>query len=247
MERQKSFIRIEEHIFINEEIKRMCCEQDIKHSFSSPYYPQGNSVVERQFKIIKDLLFCTSKENRVDWEECLWMVQRSLRFSFNESIQMSPYESIFYRRPRINNCSPKYVTVESLQRKLIKKFHKACAKNISNKLSSSRFMVGDHVFAKILPIKKGVYLPKFDGPYTVDDIRGSSLTLKNVLTGKKIVRNEHHIKKAHSVPSEQRKQYFLDPIQSGSTSNPNSTTPQHHRYPNRLRVSPNRFGVQFLS
>jgi len=233
--------------FVNEEMKKMCREQDIKHSLSSPYYPQGNSVIERQFKTIKDLLFCTSKEKRVDWEECLWMVQRALRFSFNESIQMSPYESIFYRRPRINNSFSKCSIGEPLQSKLIKKFHRACLKNIANKLSSSRFKVGDNVFAKILPIEKGVYLPKFDGPYTVANIRGSSLTLKNISTGKTIERNEHHVKKAPKFSSEQVQRYFLDSTQPKSISQHDSLTTKHHRYPNRQRVSPNRLGYQMLS
>jgi len=230
--------------FVNDQIKQMCNEHHIKHSLSSPYYPLGNSVVERQFKTIKDLLFCTSKENCIDWEESLWIVQRSLRFTFNDSVNMSPYEAIFYRSPRLNNSITKNVMFERIQKNLIKKFEKSCSKNMSNKLSDSKFKIGDKLYAKILPIKKGVYLPKFDGPYIVKEIRGSGLILKNVANGKIIARNEHHVKRTPQSENEKKLKYFCDPNIKPSANEREPNTHQLHRYPERRRQSPNRLGFQ---
>ena len=42
--------------FTSKHFQDMCNEYGIRKTFSSPYYPMGNSIVERQFKTIK--IFC---------------------------------------------------------------------------------------------------------------------------------------------------------------------------------------------
>jgi len=228
--------------FVNSLMRDMCQEQNIKQSFSSPYYPMGNSVVERLFKTVKDLLFCTTAENKLDWQECLWLVQRTLRFSYNESNGMSPFESIFHRRPRIDT-----VTRDSIQRKiqekLVEKFNKTCSKNLSNQLKACKFSVGDYVYAKILPVKRGVYLPKFDGPYVVENVKGSSLTLRHAYSGKVIARNEHHVKNSPVPNKKPCIKFFIDARSNSFCSDKKpSTSVICHRYPKRERETPNRFG-----
>ena len=49
--------------FTSKHFQDMCIEYGIRKTFSSPYNPMGNSIVERQFKTIKDLLFCTCNED----------------------------------------------------------------------------------------------------------------------------------------------------------------------------------------
>ena len=48
--------------FLNEKVNEICATLKIRHSTSSPYYPEGNSMVERLFKTIKDFIFCITRE-----------------------------------------------------------------------------------------------------------------------------------------------------------------------------------------
>ena len=41
------------------ELKELCDRFGIQHSFSSPFYPQGNGKVERTIYTMKDMLYCT--------------------------------------------------------------------------------------------------------------------------------------------------------------------------------------------
>jgi len=72
--------------FMSELMKKMCTDFGIKKTKSSPYYPKGNSVIERLFKTTKDHMYCVHRESREEWDKTLWKVKLSLRQSFNKSV-----------------------------------------------------------------------------------------------------------------------------------------------------------------
>ena len=230
--------------FTSKHFQDMCIEYGIRKTFSSPYYPMGNSIVERQFKTIKDLLFCTCNENGTDWEQSLWKIEQALRISYNVNNEASPYELIFQRQPRIPNSLPKSEDQAKTQSKLITLFNKKCKKNSQNKLHQCKFRAGEKVFAKILPARKGIYEAKYEGPYIIERVKGSSLVLKNLCNEKIITRNEHHVKRYTGEWRHEKQVYIHEPSfnESSQSSNGKSQSRSTRRYPSRLHQKPKKLG-----
>jgi ribosomal protein L21E len=63
------------------------------------------------------------------------------------------------------------------------------------------FEVGTTVMAKVLPVMKGLYLPKYEGPYCIKRKIGEwTYELEHTGTRKIIIRNHHHLKKTETDP-----------------------------------------------
>jgi len=227
--------------FTGEIMKTLCDAYDIRKSFTSPYYPMGNGMIERLFKTVKDQIYCVCKAKGVQWNESLWQVESSLRMSYNNIVGMSPYEAIFQRHPTfLFDNAADYHNFKT-EDKLLTQAAKACRKNIDIQISKCKFAIGDLVYAKVLPIQKSVYSPKFSGPFKVQSVSGSSLTLRHTVNGKIIVRNEHHLKKLNSPAFEPIRYVFL-PDEHSTDGKLNHDLPTVQRYPNRTRHGPSRYG-----
>ncbi|XP_058103086.1 uncharacterized protein LOC131246729 [Magnolia sinica] len=57
--------------FKNRDIEKLCQKSSIHHSFSTPYYPVANALVEAFNKTIVKILKKTVTENKRDWDEKL--------------------------------------------------------------------------------------------------------------------------------------------------------------------------------
>lgn len=232
--------------FISAEFDRLLKKWNVKHSMSSPYYPKGNSIVERLFKSVKDMIYCFAKEKNMEWDECLHQVEFALRCCTNSSTKLSPYEALFGFQVKMsaeikNNRN-------EITQKMLKLAMKA-AREKSKVRGQLNHKIGDLVYAKILPQnQKSVYKPRFDGPYEIVNIRGScSYDLKHIQTGKYITRNIHHLKfvdKDH----DSKLKYIVNSQSSSNISKENESNPDQSRHqesssrPIRNRTKPVRFG-----
>jgi hypothetical protein len=59
-----------------------------------------------------------------------------------------------------------------------------------------QFKIGEFVYAKIFPPRKGIDQPRYDGPFKIVNVKGEwCYVLENCRTGRIVERNHYHIKK----------------------------------------------------
>ena len=81
--------------FTAEILIEFCNVFGIKQIFSSPYHPQGNSIVERLSRTVKDRVFATCHDLKNEWNEALPLIEMGLRATRLNKSKYSPNEIIF--------------------------------------------------------------------------------------------------------------------------------------------------------
>ena len=67
----------------------------IGKSRSSPYYPQGNSVIERCFRTVKDRIYAFCESERCTWNIAMSYVQLGINSTIASGTGYTPFEAIF--------------------------------------------------------------------------------------------------------------------------------------------------------
>ena len=232
--------------FENQVMYNLCNFLGIRKSKSSPYWPQGNSVVERLFRTVKDMLSTTMKSRNQNWVSILPSVEFALRCTVHRSTNFSPYEIIFGRKMRtpFSKVDSKSQSVKNNNTvcdfvKEIKHNNDVVHREIRNdqKLKLMKktekeilYPMGTMVMAKILPPVRGLNNPRYSGPYKIIVRKGKwNYTLEDE-TGKKIERNFHHLKPVRN-------------IKMGNTQNM-PRNEERPRYPKRAHSQPVRYGYE---
>ena len=134
-----------------------------KIKLSSPYYPQGNSVIERSHKTLSNMLRTMLLEKRGrDWSSLLPSVMLYMNSMIQEKTGVSACEILFGHNPNLpSDISFTPVTSLSNDRECYVKQLKRDLKDIRQKLSrvlgqdsdqsDNPFSVGDKVIIVILP------------------------------------------------------------------------------------------------
>jgi hypothetical protein len=160
---------------------------------SSAYHPQTDGQTERVNQIIEDMLRACVLRDGPNWDKHLPLAEFSYNNSYQESIQMSPFEAL-YRRPCRTPLSwsefgesvisgPNIVTEAEEKVKQIQANIPAAQshqKNYADKRCNPlEFKVGDHVYLRVSPMKgvrrfgiKGKLAPRYIGPYPIIDKYG---------------------------------------------------------------------------
>ena len=154
-----------------------------KIKLTSPYYPQGNSVIERSHRTLSDMLrtMLLEKEGR-DWSSLLPSVMLYMNSMIQEKTGVSACEILFGNNPNLpSDISYTPVTSLSDDKEGYVKQLKRDLKDIRQKLSrvlgqdldqiDNPFAVGDKVIIAILPHENANKLmAKWKGPFTVTKI-----------------------------------------------------------------------------
>ena len=154
-----------------------------KIKLTSPYYPQGNSVIERSHRTLSNMLRTMLLEKRGrDWSSLLPSVMLYLNSMIQEKTGVSACEILFGRSPNLpSDISFTPITSLSNDREGYVKQLKRDLKDIRQKLSrilnqnkdqsSNPFAVGDKVIIAVLPHENdNKLMAKWKGPYTVTKI-----------------------------------------------------------------------------
>jgi hypothetical protein len=73
---------------------------DTKLLHSSAYHPQTSGQTERVNQILEDMLRACALEFPQKWDDCLPLAEFSYNNSYQESIEMAPFEALYGRRCR---------------------------------------------------------------------------------------------------------------------------------------------------
>ena len=190
-------------------ISELCVSMEIKRTFSSPYYPQSNGLIERTFKTMKSMITASLK-NHSCWDDVITHVEYGLRMSPHKSVKYSPFEVLFGRKPRlfINEARPyKKKTMEefmSHHRKIFEEVQNYNSNQIAKQAEyynrgkySHELSVGD-----IVMVENPFYKPfgkRFVGPFKIlEKINALTYKLYSQKLNKIIQRNYNQVKKIGS-------------------------------------------------
>ena len=196
--------------FENELISDMCKLLGVRKSRSSPYYPQGDGIIERMFRTAKDMIYATCKSRQKDWVDILPSVEMGLRCTQTKKYKLTPYEIIFGREMvtplNVDDWNKKYTYNKFVQSEYVAGIRKTLAEihdkirqingRDENRIVEQGFTLGEKVYVKIFPIRKAINQPRYVGPFEIIKIKGRwCYVLKNCKTGKIVERNYYHIKR----------------------------------------------------
>jgi hypothetical protein len=160
---------------------------------SSAYHPRTDGQTERVNQILEDMLRACVLHYGKNWDKCLSLAEFSYNNSYQSSLKMAPFESLYGRRFRTPlNWSqagereifgPDLVLeAEEKVRVITKNLEAAQARQKSyqdRRRKPLQFDVGDHVYLKVLPTKgvqrfgiKGKLAPRYIGPYEIKETCG---------------------------------------------------------------------------
>ena len=182
------------------EWKSFCNKYDISKATCSPYYPQGNGIVERLFRTVKDRLFATTREKKLDWIDAIPHIELGLRSTKNMKTGFSPNEIVFgtamkfpWKTSQLQSfAGSTYEDYMDHQNKRIENIHKAIRDRNMKVTVENKYEIGDLVMIKSV-ISNGWLRPKFIGPCRIIQIIHPKV-YKLEHKGKYFIRNEFHLK-----------------------------------------------------
>ncbi|KAL4341972.1 hypothetical protein GQ457_08G032080 [Hibiscus cannabinus] len=157
-------------------------------NFSTSYHPQTDGQSEWVIQVLEDMLRCCIIDFQGTWEKQLLLVEFAYNNSYQASIQMAPYETLYGRRCRTPVCwaeaghkllpMPDILKGTTEKVKLISERLKAAFDRQKSYADLKRreveYAVGDKVFLKVSPWKKvmrfgrkGKLSPRYIGPYEI--------------------------------------------------------------------------------
>jgi transposase InsO family protein len=194
--------------------KQLCSSLSIKKTRSTPYYPQGDGVVERLFGTVKPIIKICCEEQGYNWTKVLPGIQLSLNNSKIEKLGFSANEIVFGTQwndiqtsQETNNNYP-FIRYNSVDERVahVKQTLKRISSIIKMKQGNERshetqpirqpnIKLNDIVYVKTLVTRTG--RNAYDGPYKVIKNLGlNAVRVINLKTWKEIEVNLSHVKRA---------------------------------------------------
>ncbi|GKV03839.1 hypothetical protein SLEP1_g16082 [Rubroshorea leprosula] len=157
-------------------------------NFSTAFHPQTDGQSERTIQILEDMLRACVLDWKGSWDQHLSMAEFAYNNSYQSSIRMAPFETLYGRRCRSPVCwmevgkrsilGPELVQQSSEIVQLIKERLRAAQSRQKSYADRRRrdleFEVGDHVFLKVSPTRGilrfgilGKLSPRYIGPYPI--------------------------------------------------------------------------------
>ncbi len=187
--------------FTSDLFKQLCMILQCKQTFSTPYHPEGDSVVERLFGTVKPMLAMLQEERDCsDWSKLLPVVELAIHTCNNTTTGFTPSEVLFggnlntvisasstIKEHHFNNAAEYIVSLQSA----IKHIHRHIRSigKQQQKYSAPRFQPGDMVLVRLSPLVK-----QFSSLYKVVRYLGQHSYVLEDRNGGTIKRNEKFMK-----------------------------------------------------
>ena len=243
-------------------IYQLCRLYNIKKSRSSPYHPQGNGLVERENRSIKNLLRSAISDDQSDWDDALPHCVHARNTEVHSSTGYSPYEMLYAKEPSVVivnsdiETNSEYVARLAAARKHIEfaartklrseqiRRHKQYER--THKTRVEPLKVGDQVLITNEGTHPGLSKrlePKYKGPMTLVSLNKQTGTVENPDNNR---RKDVHLSKIHKyLPSSEGKDQQLTPSTAKNPSaNINNNKPVYVTKSGRNSKPVNRFSPQ---
>ncbi|GFV92858.1 transposon Tf2-6 polyprotein [Trichonephila clavipes] len=180
--------------FISDVFEHLSHRLDIKHMKTVTYRPQSN-LTERVNRNLVQMIASFVEENHENWDQFLHEFAFALRTAVNETTNKTPAE-LFLGRKIITPFSKlinvkedaKYVgnNIEKLfeeARRNMQKQHRSWEKHYNLRRRDVHIKVNDlvllqtHFLSAAGKKQVGKFMPKFEGPYKVLEIKGNNLVI----------------------------------------------------------------------
>ncbi|GFU78227.1 retrovirus-related Pol polyprotein from transposon 297 [Trichonephila clavipes] len=180
--------------FISEVFEHLSHRLDIQHMKTVTYRPQAN-LTERVNRNLVQMIACFVKENHENWDRFFHEFAFALRTSVNETTNKTPAELFLGKKiitpfSKLINVTEgaEYVgrNIEKLfdeSRQNMRKQHKNWEKYYNRKRREVSIKVNDLVLVQTHFISAvgrrvvGKFMPKFEGPYRVLEVRNNNLII----------------------------------------------------------------------
>lgn len=189
---------------------KFCKEFGIQREYSSPYHPQGNGIVERLARTVKDRVYAASKQFGKEWNETLPLIEMGLRASNVKNTKYSSHEIVFGNKlnlPWDKSASTDETKgfdayIDGLIRKqnIIKEVIFKQNKPLPTDLKQ-QFRRGELVMVK-QRIEQGLLKPKYFGPAKICKMVNEK-TYELLYNGRRYVRHESLLKRCYKNQVEQ--------------------------------------------
>ena len=184
----------------------------IRHIHSSAYHPQSQGCLERFHRTLKSILTKFCLENNKDWDEGIQIALYAIRCTKQDSLQHSPFELMFGRKPRENlriiyelykGEEPPQQLAEYISKleERMKCARRLAADNLMNvqdymkakydkKTVNREFNVGDSVLV-FNPVRSRPLQAKYHGPYKIIARSGQNNYIVSTPSSRKKERSIH--------------------------------------------------------
>ncbi|GFW17984.1 transposon Tf2-6 polyprotein [Trichonephila clavipes] len=180
--------------FISDVFEHLSHRLDIKHMKTVTYRPQSN-LTERVNRNLVQMIASFVEENHENWDQFLHEFAFALRTAVNETTNKTPAELFLGRKiitpfSKLINVTEdaKYVgsNIERLfdeARRNMQKKHKSWGKHYNLRRRDVHIKVNDlvllqtHFLSAAGRKQVGKFMPKFEGPYKVLEIKGNNLVI----------------------------------------------------------------------
>ncbi|GFX14033.1 retrovirus-related Pol polyprotein from transposon 412 [Trichonephila clavipes] len=180
--------------FISDVFEHLSHRLDIKHMKTVTYRPQSN-LTERVNRNLVQMMASFVEENHENWDQFLHEFTFALRTAVNETTNKTPAELFLGRKiitpfSKLINVTEdaKYVgrNIERLfdeARRNMQKKHKSWEKHYNLRRRDVHIKVNDlvllqtHFLSAAGRKQVGKFMPKFEGPYKVLEIKGNNLVI----------------------------------------------------------------------
>lgn len=199
--------------FVNAILKEICKQLKIEFRTSTPYHHETMGAVERNHRFFNEYLRSYLTDD-TDWEECLayfaYCYNTSHHASFN--YEYTPFELVYARKnnpieymqsnrvePMYNIDNYAYESKYRLQvaaqaaRRLIENSKIRSKIEYDKRINPIDLKIGDRVMERDMASHK--HEPLFRGPFIVDRIEGSNVTIVDTTTNKSRIVHKNKINK----------------------------------------------------
>jgi hypothetical protein len=159
---------------------------DMKLKFSSAYHPQTDGQTERINQVLEDMLRACALQHGSSWDKSLPYAEFSYNNSYQASLKMSPFETLYDRKRRTplfldqtrgrQFFGPELIQEAEEQVRIIRENLRVAQTRqksyADNRKRPLEFEEGDYVYLKVSPLRgmrifkvKGKLSPRFIGPF----------------------------------------------------------------------------------